>query len=83
MRAIDQLLELSDQYRIATGVEQSTVSWRVFGDTKKLRALDGGADIQVKRWEQAVRWFADNWPEGAIWPEGIPRPSATEPAEAP
>jgi len=74
MSAIDHLLRLSDSYRGATGIGQSALSWRMFGDTKKLRALREGADIQVKRLEKTLQWFSDNWPDGAEWPADVPRP---------
>lgn len=80
MRAIDQILSLAATYAKSLGVEQSTVSWRAFGDTKKLKALTAGADIQVKRWELTLQWFSDNWPEGTDWPADVPRPTAAEQA---
>lgn len=75
MMSIDHLLTLSRIYAAAEGVSLSAVSWRVFGDTKKLPAMEGGADIQVRRYGRAVQWFADNWPNGAEWPPEIERPS--------
>ena len=75
MSGIDQLLSLAREYASATGVELTTVSWRVFGDTKKLAAIVAGGDIQVRRFERALCWFAENWPEGRPWPASVPRPS--------
>jgi hypothetical protein len=80
MNAIEQLLAVASAYEQATGLEPTTVSWRVFGDSKKLAAIRAGADIQVRRHEKAMHWFAENWPEGAEWPEGILRPDLTGPA---
>lgn len=74
MSGIDQLLSVARAYGAATGLEPSTVSWRVFGDGKKLGAIEAGADIQVRRYERAIQWFSDNWPEGTAWPEGVDRP---------
>ena len=81
MSAIDHLLKLADRYRQLTGLGQSALSWRVFGDTKKLKALRDGADIQVKRLEKAMQWFSDNWPAQADWPEGVVRPPVSTTAE--
>lgn len=81
MSPIDQLLRLTDEYERATGADRVTVSWRVFGDSKKLAALKEGKDIQVRRWEAAMRWLSENWPESAVWPDDIERPEA-EPDEA-
>ncbi|MDO8912325.1 MAG: hypothetical protein Q8N10_03445 [Phenylobacterium sp.] len=74
MSAIDQLLELTAEYRRASGIDTKTLSWRVFGDSKKLGAIVDGADIQTKRLERAVQWLSSNWPEGATWPKGVNRP---------
>lgn len=76
MSGIDQLLLVASTYAAAVNVPLTTVSSRVFDDSKKLPALaDGNADIQVKRLEAAMRWFAENWPEGTRWPRSVPRPT--------
>ncbi|MGR3464260.1 hypothetical protein [Limimaricola sp.] len=75
MKTIQHLLVLADAYKIAAQVEQdSTVSHRVFGDTKKLAALREGADITTRRFNAAFQWFSENWPEGAERPEVLPSP---------
>lgn len=74
MTIIEQLLAVAGAYGEAEGVEASVVSWRVFGDSKKLGAIETGADLQTRRFEQAMRWFADNWPERAAWPAKVRRP---------
>jgi hypothetical protein len=73
MRLIEQLLTLSQAYQDATGKKPTTVSWRMFGDSKKLGGLRNGGDIQVKRYEQAMAWLAENWPQNAPWPKKISR----------
>ena len=75
MSLIEELLTVADAYQEATRFPDSRVSWRVFGDTKKLAALRADKDIQVKRAESAMRWFSDNWPENASWPELVHRPA--------
>lgn len=75
MRLIDQLLALADAYAVAAQVEPTTVSWRLFGDSKKLGAIHDGSDIQVGRYEKAMAWFSANWPEGATWPAAVQRPT--------
>ncbi|MBI5111329.1 MAG: hypothetical protein HZA68_05055 [Rhodovulum sp.] len=80
MSGIDQLLLLARAYGAAHGIEMSTVSWRVFGDTKKLGAIAAGGDIQVRRFERALRWFAAHWPAETAWPPAVPRPHADLPA---
>lgn len=82
MAAISNLLIVADAYSAALGAEAKTVSWRVFGDSKKLDAIRSGADIQVGRYERAIQWFADNWPAAAAWPKGVERPSAADAGRA-
>lgn len=76
MDGINHLIRAAQVFGAALSIERSTVSWRLFGDGKKLDALIGGADIQVRRFEAAMHWLSTNWPDGAIWPDGIPRPDA-------
>lgn len=78
MSAINHLVEVAAEYGRAEAVDDTTVSWRVFGDSKKLPAIKGGADIQVKRLERAMAWLSSNWPSSAIWPSDVPRPSGEE-----
>lgn len=66
MMSIEALLARADAYKLAAGVDQdSTVSYRVFGDSKKLSALRSNADITVGRFNAAMRWFDENWPESS------------------
>lgn len=70
MQTIETLLAVADAYKRAAGVDHdSTVSHRVFGDSKKLGALRTGADITLRRYSDAMRWFDQNWPEGASRPD--------------
>lgn len=85
MFSIAALLTLSDRFCTAQAVQEKTLSFWVFGDSKKLKALRDGADITTARFNNAVHWFARNWPADLAWPEGIERPSpaastASEPA---
>lgn len=79
MDIIDSLLKVARAYADAAGVDLSTVSWRVFDDSKKLAALETGADIQARRFEKAMRWFSDHWPDNATWPSGVMRPERVVP----
>lgn len=74
MSSIDHLLEVARAYATAEQIDLSTVSWRALGDTKKLTALEAGKDIQVRRFENTMQWFSENWPTAAVWPSEIERP---------
>lgn len=67
----DDLLACADLYRALTGVEEVTLSYRMFGDTKKLRSLRGPAGITLDRFNAGMTWFATNWPDGADLPERL------------
>lgn len=77
MTGIDHLLAVARAFGDAAELPDTTVSWRVFGDTKKLPRIKAGADLQTRRLEKAMRWFSTNWPAGHAWPDGVPRPAAT------
>lgn len=74
MIEISHLLALADEFQRVNPVEDKTLSFRVFGDSKKLSALRADADITTKRLAAAVQWFSANWPAGAVWPRQIVRP---------
>ncbi|MDO9416998.1 hypothetical protein [Pararhizobium sp.] len=74
MLNLDHLITVADEYGRIAKVEEKTVSSRVFADSKKLGAIRAGADITVGRYNTALGWFSENWPDGAKWPHGVQRP---------
>lgn len=74
MLQIAHLLALADEFQRVSPVEDKTLSFWVFNDSKKLTALRGKSDITTGRFNGAVQWFSDHWPAGAVWPKGIVRP---------
>lgn len=78
---IASLKTVAKAYCEADGVPPKTLSWRIFNDGKKLDAiLSDDADLMTANWEKAMGWLSTHWPEGAVWPENIVRPT---PASAP
>jgi hypothetical protein len=75
MIEIAHLIAVADAYQAAVPVEDKTLSFRVFGDSKKLGALRAGADITTQRFNAALKWFEANWPDGAVWPGAVDRPT--------
>jgi hypothetical protein len=80
MTGTEQLLAVARRYAVAENLSLSAVSWRALGDSKKLCAIEAGADIQVGRFERTMQWFSDNWPDVA-WPDEVSRPARSD-AEA-
>ncbi|MGQ2906711.1 MAG: hypothetical protein ACT6QU_02040 [Aliihoeflea sp.] len=76
----ERLLSVAAEYARNRELSVSRVSTLVFRDGKVLDRLAGTADITTTRYEGAMAWFSQNWPEGLAWPDGIARPSM-EPAE--
>lgn len=78
MMNTSHILTLADAYKTALGLEDKTVSSRLFDDSKKLTAIRSGSDLTVSRFNSALRWFDEHWPEGTEWPEGVSRPITPE-----
>lgn len=74
MLQIAHLLALADEYQRVSPIEDKTLSGRIFSDQKKIAALRGGADITTERFNAAIKWFSDHWPDDAAWPEVLTRP---------
>lgn len=70
----DQLLALATGYATHQGISLVRLSSRVFDDGKKLNSLAERGDITTARFERGMKWFSENWPDGAEWPLSVPRP---------
>ena len=74
------LLLLADAYQaFDPKIAETTVSWRVFSDSKKLKALRSGKSIQHHRLQASLQWFSDHWPIGLAWPDGVQRKARLAP----
>jgi hypothetical protein len=72
MLNVHTLLKTADAFQAAcSDLSDKTLSYRVFGDTKKITALREGGDITVGRFNSAMKWFAVNWPKGVDVPEHL------------
>lgn len=74
MLEIKDLLLVIDAYKKATDVPDTTISNRLFGDTKRLGMLRAGSDLYSARLNKAFRWLSNNWPAGGKWPGEVKRP---------
>ena len=80
MLQIAHLIALADEYQRACPIEDKTLSFRIFGDSKKLTALRGTSDLLTGRYNAAIAWFSANWPEKAKWPAEVARPYVPAPS---
>lgn len=69
------ILLLADEWLRATGLAETTLSNRIFGESKKISLIRGGGGLTVERYRHSVLWFSSTWPEGAEWPDAIARPA--------
>lgn len=79
----ETLIELADQFRDACGIErESTLSYRIFADSKRLTNLRGDGDITLSSFARAMIYMATNWPEGhALPPHLVPYVPPATPKE--
>lgn len=69
------LMRCAELYATARKIELSTIGRLAAGDWRFFDRL--GADdktFTVRKYDEVIRWFSANWPDGADWPEGIARP---------
>ena len=73
---IPGLLVLARTYAAHQGLSLSTVSTYVTKDGKIFGRLERGeATCTLRRADQILQWFSDNWPVDLEWPAGIERPA--------
>jgi len=80
MVTASDILRLAQIFAAATGIKVTTISSRVFDDSKKLSAIESGADLTLTRAITAMQWFSDNWPDGEAWPDDMVRPAPSAPS---
>lgn len=68
------ILSAADAFLAAVPLQEKTLSGRIFGDQKKIAILRRGGELTTSRANNALIWLSDNWPNGAIWPDGVERP---------
>lgn len=83
MQLTHQLLFVARAYCEARRLSLARTSTLVFNEGKKLDLIaSGSADLATGRFERAMQWFSDNWPEDAKWPAEVARPAASAFKEA-
>lgn len=70
----DQLIRTFKAYCTAVGRSEARVSTLLFGSGGRWTRLLADGDVTTGRWERAMLWLSDHWPDGAEWPAGITRP---------
>lgn len=78
MNMILGLVNLCDAYCAAARLSRSRLSTIIFNDGKALDRVAGGGDLNTRSYEKAIAWLSENWPEDAVWPDGVERPSGED-----
>jgi len=78
MSLTEQLIAVASLYSETTGVSLSTLSTKLFNGGSRLGAIASGGDLNTRNFENAMRWFSENWPENVRWPAGVGRPVVAE-----
>lgn len=80
------LLELCALHGAASGMGLGALGKAALKDHTFFNRVERGDGFNVTTFDRVVQWFSDNWPDGAKWPDDIPRPEqsrAAEPASEP
>lgn len=75
MDTVPDIIRLMDAYCGATGRSRARVSTLIWDHGARAARIAAGAGYTVRTRDRGVRWFSDHWPEGAEWPDDIPRPA--------
>jgi hypothetical protein len=70
------LLTCAELYAAARKVEIVTVARLAANDWRFFDRLDDKT-FTIRKYDQVMGWFSENWPEGIDWPLNVPRPSET------
>lgn len=70
----EQIVVVADVFAGARGIGRKRVSTLALNRGSKLDDIASGGDLATGTFERAMLWFSENWPAGAEWPAGVPRP---------
>lgn len=69
------LLAVARAYSEATGRSLARVGTVIHNQGAFFKKLEeGGGTCTMETFDKAMRWFSENWPANAQWPESVRRP---------
>lgn len=77
----NHLIVLAQAFAVARKIELVTVARLATGDWRFFNRVQDGATFTARKYDEVLRWFAGNWPDGATWPEAVVRPNLEEVAD--
>lgn len=69
-----QLLRLAEDLSQARGISTARLATLILNDGNFFARLGRGRSTTVDTYLRVKAWFAEHWPEGRPWPEGVDRP---------
>ncbi|CCJ07064.1 Uncharacterized protein BN69_1613 [Methylocystis sp. SC2] len=72
---VANLRAVFDAFAAVSKLKASTTWARAVGDARFMDRLSSGSSFTIKTYDNAIKWFSDNWPDGAVWPADISRPT--------
>ena len=76
MNLKNRILTLAERYCAAKDVSEARVATLIFNQGGTIKRLRAGGDLTTRKFEFAIQWFSDHWPDGEPWPVDIPRPAS-------
>lgn len=73
-KAKSDLVRVIDAYQAAQPVGNATLSKAIYGASWFVEKLRDGTcpSFGLRKFDEIITWFSENWPRGAKWPTGIP-----------
>lgn len=71
-----RLISVADAYQAGSGaLAESTICNRFLKNDGFIQGLrDGGRGFNIRKFDQLMNWYADNWLDDAVWPVDVPHP---------
>ncbi len=76
------LRSCAEAYAKARGIEIPTVGRLAAGDWRFFDRIVDGKSFTARTYDNVMRWFSTNWPDGSAWPEDVRRPAPREEGDA-
>lgn len=69
-----RIILVADAFLAKRKITDQTVGMYAVRDGRSLIRVRGGGTFGVAIYDKFMRYFSDNWPDGATWPDLVPRP---------
>lgn len=74
------LLTLCERFAASRNLGEATVGRHCAADGRFFSRLRDHKTFTLRKYDEVVAWFSENWPEGVAWPASVPRPVRAEEA---